>query len=67
MPAEGLGGDLGVAWPTFEPGLMGANGAVAIIYRKELADITDETQRKEQEKRRIEEMLSSLFYIFNFI
>ncbi len=56
MPSEGLGGDLGVAWPTFEPGLMNARGAVAIIYRRELSEIPDEAQRKEQEKRRVEEM-----------
>ena len=35
---------------------MGAEGAVAIIYRKELANIPDETLRKEQEANRIDEM-----------
>jgi acetyl-CoA carboxylase carboxyltransferase component len=56
MPPQNLGGDLGVAWPTFEPGLMGAEGAVSIIYRRELTGITDEAKRKEQEKTRIAEM-----------
>ncbi len=56
MAPLNLGGDIAVAWPTFEPGLMGAEGAVSIIFRRELAAITDETQRKEQEKKRVEEM-----------
>jgi acetyl-CoA carboxylase carboxyltransferase component len=59
-PGPFLGGDIIVAWPTYEPGLMGAEGAVSIIYRRELAAISDETQRKEQEKRRVEEMEWSL-------
>ena len=56
MSPQNLGGDLGVAWPTFEPGLMGAEGAVSIIYRRELAAIEDKTQKEEQEKKHIEEM-----------
>ncbi len=56
MSPQNLGGDLGVAWPTFEPGLMGAEGAVAIIYRRKLTSIEDKTQRAEQEKKLIEEM-----------
>jgi propionyl-CoA carboxylase beta chain len=35
---------------------MGAEGAVSIIYRRELTGITDEAKRKEQEKTRIAEM-----------
>ena len=60
MPGQFLGGDLSVAWPIYEPGLMGAEGAVSIIYRKELAAIPNESLRKEQEGRRIEEMRWSL-------
>ncbi|MFC2051874.1 acyl-CoA carboxylase subunit beta [Chloroflexota bacterium] len=56
MPTTNLGGDLGVAWPTYEPGSMGARGAVAIIHRRELAAITDETQRKKRENRLTEDM-----------
>ena len=59
-PGPFLGSDLAVAWPTNEPGLMSAEGGVGIIYRKELAAITDATLRKEQESRRIEEMEFSL-------
>lgn len=60
MPGPFLSCDLAIAWPTVEPGLMGAEGAVSIIYRKELRDIPDETLRKEQENKRIEEMRWSL-------
>jgi acetyl-CoA carboxylase carboxyltransferase component len=35
MPGITLGGDLDVAWPTVERGLMGNEGAVAIIYKRE--------------------------------
>jgi len=56
MPVHSIKGDLHVAWPSFEPGLMGAEGAVAILYRKELAGISDETLREEQKAKRTGEM-----------
>ena len=56
MPGQFLMGDLEVAWPTYEPGLMGAEGAVSIIYRKELEAISDETKKREQKRKRVEEM-----------
>ena len=56
MPGQFLMGDLQVAWPTYEPGLMGAEGAVSILYKKELAGIKDEKAREEQKKKRVEEM-----------
>ncbi|MDY7035173.1 MAG: carboxyl transferase domain-containing protein, partial [Thermodesulfobacteriota bacterium] len=56
MPGQFLMGDLQVAWPTHEPGLMGAEGAVSIIYRKELAAIQDSEEKDRQQKKRIREM-----------
>ncbi len=56
MPPQRLGGDLAVGWPTYEPGLMGAEGAVAIIHRRRLAAIADETERKKQEEKLVDEM-----------
>jgi len=56
MPGQFLMGDLQVAWPSYESGLMGAEGAVSIIYRKELTAIKDEKEREGQKKKRIEEM-----------
>ncbi len=60
MPGQFLMGDLQVAWPSYEPGLMGAAGAVSIIYRKELAAVKDETERQAQHAKRVEEMQWSL-------
>ncbi|MFC1982072.1 acyl-CoA carboxylase subunit beta [Chloroflexota bacterium] len=51
-----LGGDLQIAWPTYEPGLMGPEGAVSIIYRKELEAIQDPVEKARQTKIRVEEM-----------
>jgi len=45
MPGTTLGGDLDLAWPTVQRGLMGGEGAVAIIYKKELESIEDEKAR----------------------
>ena len=59
-PGPFLSSDLAIAWPTVEPGLMSAEGAVGILYRKELAAIKDEAARKEQEEKRLEEMRWSL-------
>jgi acetyl-CoA carboxylase carboxyltransferase component len=56
MPGQFLGGDLSVAWPTHEPGLMGAEGAVNIIYRRELESIPDESLRQKQKDIRIMEL-----------
>jgi acetyl-CoA carboxylase carboxyltransferase component len=36
MPGNNLGGDFGMAWPTAEVLLMHPEGAVSIIYRKEI-------------------------------
>ncbi len=52
----GLSHDLMVAWPPYEGGTMNAEAAVAIRYKRELEAITDEAERKKQEKRRIEEV-----------
>ncbi len=46
MCSEPLGSDLLLAWPTAELGLMSADGAVSIIYRKEIAKAEDPAKRK---------------------
>ena len=54
MCSEPMGSDLLLAWPTAELGLMSPEGAVAIIYRKEIAAAPNpdelRTQRIEQYK-----------------
>src|SRR6195952_4924006 len=52
MGSKHLGADLNVAWPTAQLAVMGAQGAVNILYRKELAELADDLPR--QEARRAE-------------
>lgn len=40
MGSKNVGGDLNLAWPTAEVAVMGAEGAVNLLYRKELANET---------------------------
>ncbi|MDQ1246563.1 MAG: propionyl-CoA carboxylase beta chain [Actinomycetota bacterium] len=41
MGSKHLGGDVSLAWPTAQIAVMGAQGAVNILYRKELAAADD--------------------------
>jgi len=48
MGSKHLGADVNLAWPTAQIAVMGAQGAVNILHRKELADAKDtEAKRKE--------------------
>ena len=48
MGSKHLGADLNFAWPTAQIAVMGAQGAVNILYRKDLAECDDpEARRKE--------------------
>ncbi len=42
MGSKHLGGDINLAWPTAQIAVMGAQGAVNILYRRELAGAADE-------------------------
>ncbi len=46
MSSKHIRGDLNLAWPTAEIAVMGPEGAVNIIFRKELAQAEDPVQRK---------------------
>jgi propionyl-CoA carboxylase beta chain len=41
MGSKHLGGDINLAWPTAQIAVMGAQGAVNILYRRELAAADD--------------------------
>ena len=41
MGSKHLGADINLAWPTAQIAVMGAQGAVNILYRKELADAAE--------------------------
>jgi propionyl-CoA carboxylase beta chain len=46
MSSKHIRGDLNFAWPTAEIAVMGPEGAVNIIFRKELAEAKDPAARK---------------------
>jgi propionyl-CoA carboxylase beta chain len=46
MSSKHIRGDLNLAWPTAEIAVMGAEGAVNIIFRKELAEAQDPKKRR---------------------
>ena len=48
MDSKGVGSDLSFAWPSAEIAVMGPQGAVEIIYRRELADAADPTARRDE-------------------
>lgn len=48
MNSKNLGGDFNYAWPTAEIAVMGPEGAVAILYRKELAKAQDPALMKKE-------------------
>jgi acetyl-CoA carboxylase carboxyltransferase component len=48
MNSKSVGADLAYAWPTAELAVMGPNGAVEIVYRRELQQAADPVKRREE-------------------
>jgi len=48
MGSKHLGADINLAWPTAQIAVMGAQGAVNILYRKELREADDPEARRAQ-------------------
>jgi propionyl-CoA carboxylase beta chain len=46
MSSKHIRGDLNLAWPTAELAVMGPDGAVSIVFRKELAEAANSESRK---------------------
>ncbi|MGA4508339.1 acyl-CoA carboxylase subunit beta [Propionibacteriaceae bacterium G1746] len=46
MGSKHLGADVNLAWPTAQIAVMGAEGAVNILYKRELAEMDDPTARR---------------------
>ncbi|MCX6512898.1 MAG: methylmalonyl-CoA carboxyltransferase, partial [Actinobacteria bacterium] len=46
MNSKSIGADLAFAWPSAELAVMGPQGAVEIVYRRELADAKDPEARR---------------------
>lgn len=63
MGSKKLGADINLAWPTAQIGVMGAQGAVNILYRRELAAVAEaggdiEAKRAELVAKYEEELLN---------
>jgi propionyl-CoA carboxylase beta chain len=48
MSSKHIRGDVNLAWPSAEIAVMGPEGAVNIIFRKELADAKNQDKRKSE-------------------
>jgi len=46
MDSKSVGSDLSLAWPSAELAVMGPQGAVEIVYRRELQDADDPATRR---------------------
>jgi propionyl-CoA carboxylase beta chain len=57
MGSKHLGADLNVAWPTAQIAVMGAQGAVNILYRKEIAAADDPAMVRAQRLTEYEDSL----------
>ncbi len=59
MGSKHLGGDINLAWPTAQIAVMGAQGAVNILYRRELADAPDPEAQRAQRVTEYEDTLAN--------
>ncbi|MCU0456543.1 MAG: acyl-CoA carboxylase subunit beta [Bacteroidales bacterium] len=61
MNSKSLGGDFSFAWPTAEIAVMGPDGAVAILYRKELADSKNPAELKKELVKKYRDKIANPF------
>ena len=59
MGSKHLGGDVNLAWPTAQIAVMGAQGAVNILYRRELAGAEDPDALRAQQITEYEDTLAN--------
>jgi propionyl-CoA carboxylase beta chain len=59
MGSKHLGGDVNLAWPTAQIAVMGAQGAVNILYRRELAGAEDADALRAQRVAEYEDTLAN--------
>jgi propionyl-CoA/long-chain acyl-CoA carboxylase carboxyl transferase subunit len=59
MGSKHLGGDINLAWPTAQIAVMGAQGAVNILYRRELAGAADPDALRAQRVTEYEDTLAN--------
>ncbi len=61
MNSRGLGGDFNYAWPSAEIAVMGPDGAVAILYRRELAEAKDPAAMKKELVKKYRDKVANPF------
>jgi propionyl-CoA carboxylase beta chain len=59
MGSKHLGGDVNLAWPTAQIAVMGAQGAVGILYRRELAAAADPDALRKAKTAEYEDALAN--------
>ncbi|MCP5051634.1 MAG: acyl-CoA carboxylase subunit beta [bacterium] len=59
MSSKHLRGDINFAWPTAEIAVMGPDGAVEIIYSKEIKEAEDKTQKTEELKQQYKDLFAN--------
>ncbi|WJY91545.1 Methylmalonyl-CoA carboxyltransferase 12S subunit [Corynebacterium faecale] len=61
MCSKDLGADRVFAWPTAEIAVMGADGAVNVVFRREIAEAEDQEARREELIQEYKDTFSSPF------
>jgi acetyl-CoA carboxylase carboxyltransferase component len=61
MNSKNLGGDFSFAWPSAEIAVMGPDGAVAILYRKELAESKNPAELKKELVKKYRDRVANPF------
>ncbi len=61
MNSKNLGGDFSFAWPTAEIAVMGPDGAVAILYRKEIAESKNPAELKKELVKKYRDKIANPF------
>ncbi|MFJ9721155.1 acyl-CoA carboxylase subunit beta [Streptomyces sp. NPDC101209] len=62
MDSRSIGADLSLAWPTNEIAVMGAEGAVNVIHRREIADAADPAAVRAQKIKEYQRELMHPYY-----
>jgi acetyl-CoA carboxylase carboxyltransferase component len=61
MNSKNLGGDFSFAWPTAEIAVMGPDGAVAILYRRELSESKHPAELKKELVKKYRDKVANPF------
>jgi acetyl-CoA carboxylase carboxyltransferase component len=62
MSNKEMGADLVLAWPTTEVAIMGAEGAVRILYRREIDKAEDKNKIREEKIQEYREKFMTPYY-----